>query len=63
MIGNISKSKGFKGDTGDTGPQGLKGDTGPQGPIGPMATIEFQYDSTSGILKYRTNVLFCQEVG
>ena len=61
MIGNLSKSKGFKGDKGDafkyedfTPEQlnGLKGPQGDKGEIGYTPKITFRYDPDTGDLYY-----------
>lgn len=61
MIGNLSKSKGFKGDKGDafkyedfTPEQlnGLKGPQGDKGEIGCTPKITFRYDPDTGDLYY-----------
>ncbi len=52
MIGNISKSKGFKGDTGLQGPQGPQGI---QGVKGDTPSIVFKYDSETGNLYYKSD--------
>ena len=49
MIGNISKSKGFKGDRGNLGPQGPQGI---QGERGYTPHIEFEYNASTGDLSY-----------
>ena len=41
MIGNLSKSKGFKGDKGEQGIQGIQG---VQGEKGDVPAIEFRYE-------------------
>ena len=51
MIGNISKSKGFKGDRGYIGIQGIQGI---QGEKGDTANIYLRYDALTGNLYYST---------
>ena len=55
MIGNISKSKGFKGDRGDIGPQGIQGIQGVQGEKGDTPSIIMRYDETTGNLYYTSD--------
>ena len=55
MIGNISKSKGFKGDTGLTGPQGPPGEQGIQGVKGDTPVIVLRYDENTGNLYYNSD--------
>ena len=53
MIGNISKSKGFKGDPGTVGPQGPQGERGHQGDKGEKGdtpSVVFRYDKETGNL-------------
>lgn len=49
MIGNISKSKGFKGDAGAIGPQG------PRGEKGDTPSIVLRYDESTGNLFYSSD--------
>ena len=55
MIGNISKSKGFKGDAGLTGPQGPPGEQGIQGVKGDTPVIVLRYDENTGNLYYNSD--------
>lgn len=55
MIGNISKSKGFRGDRGDIGPQGIQGIQGIQGVKGDTPVITFEYDKRTGDLYYSSD--------
>lgn len=52
MIGNISKSKGFKGDTGAIGPQGPQGI---QGVKGDSPAIVLRYEQDTGNLYYNSD--------
>ena len=52
MIGNVSKSKGFKGDKGDIGPQGIQGEVGAKGAKGDSPAVVLRYDTDSGNLYY-----------
>ena len=55
MIGNISKSKGFKGDAGEQGIQGIQGEQGIQGVKGDTPVITFRYDRETGNLYYSSD--------
>lgn len=49
MIGNLSKSKGFKGDKGEQGIQGIQGI---QGEKGDVPAISFRYEQDTGNLYF-----------
>ena len=49
MIGNISKSKGFKGDSGSVGPAGPAGPQGAQGEKGDTPGIVFRLDADGNL--------------
>lgn len=55
MIGNISKSKGFKGDAGAIGPQGPQGEQGIQGKKGDTPALVLRYDQDTGNLYYNSD--------
>jgi hypothetical protein len=55
MIGNVSKSKGFKGDRGYIGIQGVQGIQGIQGEKGNTPNIIFHYDEDTGDLSYSSD--------
>lgn len=55
MIGNISKSKGFKGDVGPIGPQGPPGEQGTKGDKGDTPSIVLRYDEETGKLYYNSD--------
>lgn len=55
MVGNISKSKGFKGDAGATGPSGPQGPQGEKGQKGDTPSIVLRYDQESGDLYYNSD--------
>ena len=55
MIGNISKSKGFKGDRGYQGVQGERGEPGVQGERGFPPDVRFEYNQETGDLYYESD--------
>ena len=58
MIGNLSKSKGFKGDTGEQGPQGVQGIQGVQGEKGDTPVVGFRLDEETGDLYYSSDGVY-----
>ena len=61
MIGNISKSKGFKGDTGPIGPQGPQGEQGIQGEKGDSPAIVLRLDDTGNLYYNSDGILIDKE--
>lgn len=55
MIGNISKSKGFRGDAGSAGPPGPQGIQGIQGEKGDTPVLVLRYDPETGNLYYSSD--------
>lgn len=64
MIGNISKSKGFKGDRGYQGIQGEKGEQGIQGIQGERGytpKVSLRYEQNTGNLYYESDDILLDE--
>ena len=61
MIGNISKSKGFKGDTGAIGPQGPQGIQGVQGVKGDTPALVLRYEQDTGNLYYNSDGILVEK--
>ncbi len=61
MIGNISKSKGFKGDPGPLGPQGPQGEQGIQGEKGDSPAIVLRLDDAGNLYYNSDGILVDKE--
>lgn len=61
MIGNISKSKGFKGDAGAIGPAGPTGPAGPQGEKGDSPYIVLRLDDSGNLYYSSDGILIDKE--
>ena len=61
MIGNISKSKGFKGDPGPIGPQGPQGEQGIQGEKGDSPAIVLRLDDAGNLYYNSDGILVDKE--
>ena len=61
MIGNISKSKGFKGDPGSIGPQGPQGEQGIQGEKGDSPAIVLRLDDAGNLYYNSDGILIDKE--
>lgn len=61
MVGNISKSKGFKGDAGPIGPQGPQGEQGIQGEKGDSPAIVLRLDDAGNLYYNSDGILVDKE--